>query len=110
MKLYEGKNNEIRRAMRKFSLRVNRLVRTNYGPYSLGEVPDCNSFREVPVSTEIKKILFHYYKQRASLAEKTIQDTKAEVIEKHGKLDEPKTVQMAQKDQKKAPKNQFGFE
>ena len=25
MKLYEGKNNEIRRVMRKFSLRVNRL-------------------------------------------------------------------------------------
>ena len=40
MKLYQGKNNEIRRVMRKFSLRVNRLVRTDYGPYSLGTVPN----------------------------------------------------------------------
>lgn len=40
MKLYEGKNNEIRRVMRKQSLRVNRLKRTSYGPYTLGLVPN----------------------------------------------------------------------
>lgn len=40
MKLYEGKNNEIRRVMRKFSLRVNRLQRIRYGPYTLGGIPE----------------------------------------------------------------------
>jgi 23S rRNA pseudouridine2605 synthase len=47
MKLYEGKNNEIRKVMRKLSLRVNRLIRTSYGPYSLGLVPEPNDYREV---------------------------------------------------------------
>ena len=40
MKLYEGRNNEIRRVMRKLSLRVNRLVRVSYGPYTLGVIPN----------------------------------------------------------------------
>jgi 23S rRNA pseudouridine2605 synthase len=64
MKLYEGKNNEIRRVMRKFSLRVNRLIRTAYGPYTLGQVPNPNDLVEVPVSPVIRKILYQYYKDR----------------------------------------------
>jgi len=35
MRLTSGKNREIRRVMRKFSLRVNRIVRISYGPYKL---------------------------------------------------------------------------
>jgi len=42
MKLYEGKNNEIRRVMRKYSLRVNRLKRERYGPYTLELIPNPN--------------------------------------------------------------------
>jgi 23S rRNA pseudouridine2605 synthase len=42
MKLFEGKNNEIRRVMRKHSLRVNRLKRVQYGPYTLQHIPNPN--------------------------------------------------------------------
>jgi 16S rRNA U516 pseudouridylate synthase RsuA-like enzyme len=42
MKLFEGKNNEIRRLMRNFSLRVNRLKRISYGPYTLEYIPNPN--------------------------------------------------------------------
>lgn len=35
MKLFTGKNNEIRRVMRKYSLRVSRLKRVSYGPFDL---------------------------------------------------------------------------
>ena len=62
--MYEGKNNEIRRVMRKFSLRVNRLIRVKYGPYSLGTVPEPNDFQEVPVVASIQRILFQYYRDR----------------------------------------------
>ena len=54
MKLYEGKNNEIRRVMRKHSLRVNRLQRIKYGPYSIGMVPEPNDLVEVTVTEEIR--------------------------------------------------------
>ena len=64
MKLYEGKNNEIRRVMRKYSLRVNRLKRERYGPYTLELVPNPNDLQEVSVSQDLKKLLYHYYKSR----------------------------------------------
>ena len=64
IKMYEGKNNEIRRVMRKFSLRVNRLQRVRYGPYTIGRVPEVNSMTEVPVVSSIRRIMFQYYKDR----------------------------------------------
>ncbi len=64
MKLFEGKNNEIRRLMRKFSLRVNRLKRVTYGPYTLELVPNPNDLQEVRVTEDIKKLMYEYYKQR----------------------------------------------
>jgi len=78
MKLYEGRNNEIRRVMRKFSLRVNRLIRTNYGPYSLGLVPNPHDLQEVPVEKQIKKLMFHYYKERAMSANAVLGEKAAE--------------------------------
>jgi 23S rRNA pseudouridine2605 synthase len=38
LKLNTGKNREIRKVMRKAGLRVNRLIRTKYGPYSLSSM------------------------------------------------------------------------
>lgn len=37
--LREGKNREIRRVMESFDLQVNRLIRTGYGPFELGNLP-----------------------------------------------------------------------
>jgi 23S rRNA pseudouridine2605 synthase len=72
MKLYEGKNNEIRRVMRKFSLRVNRLQRIRYGPYTIGEVPEVGNLREVPIVPQIKYILMQYYQDRTRQAQSLI--------------------------------------
>lgn len=68
MKLFEGKNNEIRRVMRKLSLRVNRLIRIKYGPYTIGQVPNVADLKEVSVATEIRQIMGLYYKDRAQQA------------------------------------------
>jgi hypothetical protein len=76
MKLYEGKNNEIRRVMRKLSLRVNRLIRTKYGPYTLGLVPEPNDLVEVTVTQEIRSILYRYYKSRTAEATRTLEEAK----------------------------------
>ena len=39
VKLKEGKNREIRNVFREIGLQVNRLIRTDYGPFSLGSLP-----------------------------------------------------------------------
>ena len=45
--LREGRNREIRRAMEAVGLVVNRLIRTSYGPFQLGDLP-AGQLREVP--------------------------------------------------------------
>ena len=44
--LKEGKNREIRRIFSHFGLQVNKLIRTKYGPYELGDL-EIGSIREV---------------------------------------------------------------
>ncbi|SER87295.1 pseudouridine synthase [Sphingobium sp. YR768] len=39
MTLAEGKNREVRRVLEHLDLKVNRLIRTSYGPFHLGELP-----------------------------------------------------------------------
>jgi 23S rRNA pseudouridine2605 synthase len=48
VQLYEGKNREIRRVMTHLNLRVGRLIRTAYGPFSLGELLP-GQWRQEPV-------------------------------------------------------------
>ena len=38
VKLTEGKNREVRKAMEHLGLQVNRLIRTQYGPFELGDL------------------------------------------------------------------------
>ena len=45
--LREGKNREIRRVMEALGLRVNRLIRTSYGPFALGGLNE-GAFEEIP--------------------------------------------------------------
>ena len=48
MTLYEGKNREIRRIFEYLDMQVTRLIRTSYGPYTLGSLP-VGMLKEVPV-------------------------------------------------------------
>ncbi|MEQ1724737.1 MAG: pseudouridine synthase [Sphingopyxis sp.] len=41
MTLREGKNREVRRVLEHFGLQVSRLIRTRYGPFTLGDAPAC---------------------------------------------------------------------
>ncbi|HEY5364566.1 MAG TPA: rRNA pseudouridine synthase, partial [Aestuariivirga sp.] len=43
----EGKNREIRRLVEFFGAQVNRLIRTEYGPFKLGDLKS-GELREVP--------------------------------------------------------------
>ena len=80
MKMYQGKNNEIRRVMRKFSLRVNRLVRVQYGPYTLGSVPEPNDLQEVTITKSIQRIMYQYYRDRTKQSNTLMSEAKQEKV------------------------------
>jgi 23S rRNA pseudouridine2605 synthase len=54
MTLYEGKNREIRKVLAHLGLRVNRLVRETYGPFSVEDLKP-GDVKEVS-SSEVKKV------------------------------------------------------
>jgi hypothetical protein len=78
--MFEGKNNEIRRLMRKFSLRVNRLQRVKFGPYTLGKIPEPNDLVEVPVVSSIRRIMFQYYRDRTKSANTVVKEEEEQMI------------------------------
>jgi 23S rRNA pseudouridine2605 synthase len=51
----EGKNREVRNVLRSLHLHVNRLIRVAFGPFELGELPDC-AVQEVETAA-LKKLL-----------------------------------------------------
>jgi len=53
--LKEGKNREIRKVMAHLGLQVNRLIRTAYGPFQLGQLPP-GAAVEVPSNTLHEKL------------------------------------------------------
>ncbi|MEM6410025.1 MAG: pseudouridine synthase [Pseudomonadota bacterium] len=53
--LREGKKREVRRALEAIGLKVNRLIRTNYGPFELGELRP-GSVKEVPEHRVLKDL------------------------------------------------------
>jgi len=61
MTLREGKNREIRRVLESMELKVNRLMRLSYGPFSLGNLPE-GGVAEIPYS-QIKHSLPGFFKQ-----------------------------------------------
>ena len=71
----EGKNREVRRVMEYLGLNVNRLIHTNYGPFSIGTIK-----RQATVevnSKQLSDVLKDFFAQRgrsAAVEEKTKQD------------------------------------
>ena len=49
MTLTEGKNREVRKVLEHFGLQVSRLIRTRYGPFTLGDAPP-TALSEVPAA------------------------------------------------------------
>lgn len=71
---------EIRHVFRKLSLRVNRLVRTQYGPFGLNQAKSPGDFTELSIPKSISNILFYRYKEKLNRKLKVLDDSKLELI------------------------------
>ncbi|HTI87813.1 MAG TPA: pseudouridine synthase [Alphaproteobacteria bacterium] len=55
LSLREGKNREVRNVLAALGLQVNRLIRTNYGPFALGDLP-VGAASEVPAASLMREL------------------------------------------------------
>jgi 23S rRNA pseudouridine2605 synthase len=60
--LREGKNREIRKIMEHLDLKVNRLIRMSYGPFTLGDLP-IGAAKEVPQKV-MREQIADYFKKK----------------------------------------------
>lgn len=68
--LHEGKKREVRRALEAIGLQVNRLIRTDYGPFELGELRP-GSVKEVPAHRIARELSTIYPALKSELAPKS---------------------------------------
>lgn len=71
---------DIRNVFRKFSLRVNRIIRVSYGPYRLGILKNPGDITEAPVEKSISSYMFYRYKDKMQSAVRKLDETKLELI------------------------------
>lgn len=92
IKMQQGKNREIRRVMQKNSLRVNRLKRLSFGPYTLGNMA-AGEIREDTLRDEVKRLMYLNSRAKLKQVEENKDDAKAiteKVVEKlEGRLLDP---------------------
>ena len=71
---------DIRNVFRKLSLRVNRIIRTNYGPYSIGGLKNPGDIIETNVHRVVNKYLYFRYREKTQILKRKLDDTKLEQI------------------------------
>ncbi len=69
----EGKNREVRKVMEHLGLTVNRLIRTNYGPFTLGTLPDEGSAQVT--SKQLRDVIPEFFGMRKGSAGETEKKT-----------------------------------
>jgi hypothetical protein len=113
IKAYNNAIVDIRNVFRKLSLRVNRIIRIRYGPFTLGNCRNPNDLAETNIPKNVNNYLYYHLKEKIKLKLRKLDDTKLESmkeelihlqrVEKAGiKVNESKTAKLGEnKDEKK---------
>lgn len=67
---------DIRNMFRKLSLRVNRIIRIRYGPFTLENSRNPNDISETTVPKNVNNYLYYYYKDKVKEKLRKLDDTK----------------------------------
>lgn len=81
LKSYDNSIIDIRHVFRKLDLRVNRLIRTGYGPFTLGNCKNPGTFEEIPVPRSLGSGINEMNKQKLNKSIEKIENTKLKLSE-----------------------------
>jgi hypothetical protein len=81
VKSYNNSIVDIRNVFRRLSLRINRILRTNYGPFSLGVLRNPGEVTETNIPKIMHKYMYYRMKEKTQNAMRKLDDTKLEKIQ-----------------------------
>lgn len=80
IKTYNNSIIDIRNVFRKLSLRVNRIIRIRYGPFTMGVLRNPGELTETTIPKEINRHLYFRYREKLQSKIRKLDDTKLEAI------------------------------
>lgn len=90
---------DIRNVFRKLSLRVNRIIRVRYGPFTLGVLRNPGEITESTIPKELNRHLYFRYREKLQNRIRKLDDTKLEAVKlKLLKEQKSKEKQLAKED------------
>jgi len=80
LKAYDNSVVDIRNLMRRLSLRINRIIRVRYGPFTLENCKNPNDLGETKIPTNVNNYLYNHYKDKLKTKLRKLDDTKIEAM------------------------------
>ncbi len=80
VKAYNNSIIDIRNAFRKLSLRVNRIIRVRFGPFTMGVLKNPGEITESSIPKELHRHMYFRYRQKLQIKLRKLDDTKLEQI------------------------------
>ena len=80
VKSYNNSLIDIRNVFRRLSLRINRILRTNYGPFTLGVLKNPGEITETNIPKVLHKYMYYRMKEKTQNMVRKLDDTKLEKI------------------------------
>jgi 16S rRNA U516 pseudouridylate synthase RsuA-like enzyme len=87
IKAYNNSLVSIRDVFTRLSLRINRIIRTDYGPFTIGRVRQPGALTETTIPKNINYYLMHRLKEKTQKCLRKLDDTKLEEV-KHKMITE----------------------
>lgn len=79
LKAYNNSIIDIRNVFRKFSLRVNRIVRVGYGPFTLGKASKPGDINQVSIPRTVGNYFYQYKKEKLNEKYEKVNKTKLKI-------------------------------
>jgi hypothetical protein len=80
IKAYNNSIVDIRNVFRKLSLRLNRIIRTNYGPFTMGVLRNPGEVTETNIPKVLHKYMYQRMQEKTQTMVRKLDDTKLELV------------------------------
>lgn len=80
LKSYSNSVSDIRNVFERLSLRINRIIRTEYGPFRIGKLKNPGDVVETYIPNSLNTYMHYRYKEKLQKSLRKLDDTKLEVI------------------------------